>query len=105
MAAATGAARRRVVVTGAAGYIAGLMLPDLRPRYDLTLLDVRAVNRDGQPVDGVVESDLTAGDRDAYRAHFAGADAVVHAAFVHADIPGTGQGRARGQRRVDGFAE
>ena len=74
--------RRRVVVTGAAGYIAGLMLPALRRRYDLILLDVRDEDRERKPVPGVVVADLTDKDRDAYRAHFAGADAVVHAAFV-----------------------
>ena len=41
-------APRRVVVTGAAGYIAGLLLPGLRRRYELTLLDVR--NEDRQVV-------------------------------------------------------
>ncbi len=74
--------RRRVVVTGAAGYVAGLMLPRLRDRYDLVPLDVRGEDRDGNPVPGLVEVDLTGTDRGAYRAHFAGADAVVHCAFV-----------------------
>ena len=91
----SGAARRRVVITGAAGYVAGLMLPSLRPRYDLTLLDVRSEDRAGNPVAGVKAADLTAKDRDAYRAHFADADAVVHAAFVHSDAsaetPATGR--------------
>ena len=76
------AARPRVVITGAAGYIAGLMLPGLRKRYDLTLLDVRSVDREGGQVEGVVTADLTSRNRDAYRAHFTGADALVHAAFV-----------------------
>lgn len=75
-------ARRRVVVTGAAGYVAGLMLPDLRRRYDLVPLDVRGEDRDGNPVPELVVADLTGTDRDAYRTHFAGADAVVHCAFV-----------------------
>ena len=77
-----GAAPRRVVVTGAAGYVAGLMLPDLRRRYELTLLDVRREDRRGNAVAGVTAADLTDNNRDRYRAHFAGADAVVHAAFV-----------------------
>ena len=79
---AAAASPRRVVITGAAGYVAGLMLPDLRRRYDLTLLDVRRDNRGGAAVDGVTLADLTEKDRDRYRAHFAGADAVVHTAFV-----------------------
>ena len=97
-----GGARRRVVITGAAGYIAGLMLPGLRQRYDLTLLDVRGDDRSGNPVAGVVAADLTDRDRDAYRAHFAGADAVVHAAFVRpadrAETPVAGRSALPGGR-------
>ena len=75
-------ARRRVVVTGAAGKIAGQVLPALRQRYDLTLLDVRTTNRAGQDMPDVQVADLVDADRDAYRRHFAGADAVVHFGFV-----------------------
>ena len=32
--------RRKVLVTGAAGYVAAQMLPTLRERYDCTLIDV-----------------------------------------------------------------
>lgn len=84
----SGATRQRVVVTGAAGYVAGLMLPALRERYELVPLDVRGEDRGGNPVDGLVAADLTEQDRDAYRAHFAGADAVVHCAFVRPPDPG-----------------
>ena len=82
-----GDARRRVVVTGAAGYVAGLMLPGLRRRYDLVPLDVRGEDREGNPMPGLVAADLTGKDRDAYRGHFAGADAVVHCAFVKSPDP------------------
>ena len=77
--------RRKVVVTGASGMIAGLLLPALRERYDLTLLDVRATNRDGQKVEGVQVADLLQRDRDTYRHHFHGADAVVHCGFLRTD--------------------
>ena len=46
-------ARRKVVVVGAAGYIAGLLLPAFHERYDLTLLDIHSNDRDGNHVDGV----------------------------------------------------
>ena len=46
-------ARKHVVVTGAAGYIAGKVLPALSQRYDLTLLDARGTDRQGNPVEGV----------------------------------------------------
>lgn len=75
-------AKRTVLITGAAGYIASLILPVLRERYDLTLLDVRTTDRNGQPVPGVQIADLLNPDRDTYRAYFRGMDAVVHLGFV-----------------------
>ncbi len=80
-------AKPKVVVTGAAGYIAGRVLPELRERYDLTLLDVKTTNREGEEVEGVLIADLLDRDRDAYREHFHGADAVMHSGFTRADKP------------------
>ena len=72
----------KVVVTGAAGYLAGRMLPELRKRYDVTLLDIRSKKGSGEAVEGIVEVDLLERDRNAYRMYFAGADAVLHCGFV-----------------------
>ena len=77
-------AKKRVVVTGAAGYVAQRMLPELRERWDLVLLDVRPTTRDGKTVPGLVVADLTKPDRNEYRHHFKGADAVIHCGFVSA---------------------
>ena len=77
-------AKRKVVLIGASGYIASLLLPAFRERYDLTLLDVRAVDRDGKAVEGVQIADLTDRNRESYRHHFRGADAVVHLGFTRA---------------------
>jgi UDP-glucose 4-epimerase len=77
-------AKKRVVVTGAAGYVAQRMLPALRERWDLVLLDVRPTTRDGKTVPGLVVADLTKPDRNEYRQHFRGADAVIHCGFVSA---------------------
>lgn len=77
--------RRKVVVTGASGYIASLLLPAFRERYDLTLLDIRSVDGEGKKVEGVEIADLTQRDRDSYRHHFSGADAVVHLGFTRAE--------------------
>ena len=74
-------ARLKVVVTGAAGYIASQLLPAFRERYDLVLLDNREHTRDGALVEGVSLTDLRVPDRDTYRRFFEGADAVVHLAF------------------------
>lgn len=74
-------AKKKVVLTGASGYVAGRMLPALRERYDLILLDVKTTDREGEAVEGVQIVDLENPDRDGYRAHFQGADAVVHSGF------------------------
>ena len=74
--------KRKVVVTGAAGRMAGLILDDLRERYDLTMLDIRTANRDGVEINGIQIVDLLNEDRSAYRQHFRGADVVCHFGFV-----------------------
>lgn len=74
--------KRRVVVTGAAGRMAGLILADLRARYDVLPLDVRTHNDQGEAVEGVQIVDLLNTDRTACRAYFRGADTVVHFGFV-----------------------
>ncbi len=73
--------RKKVVVTGASGTIAGVLLPALRQRYHLTLLDTRTTDRAGNDVEGLQIADLMNKDRDSYRHFFAGADAVVHCAY------------------------
>lgn len=73
--------RRKVLVTGASGYIAGRMLPVLRERYDLVLLDVKTTNRAGEEVEGIQLADLTDPDRDKYGEYFRGIDSVVHCGF------------------------
>jgi hypothetical protein len=77
-------AKRRVVLTGAAGYVAQRMFAALDERWDVVPIDVRATTRDGKPVPRLVVSDLTQPDRGAYRAHFRGADAVIHCGVVRA---------------------
>lgn len=71
----------KVVVTGASGTIAAVLLPALRDRYDLTLLDTRATDKHGNEVEGVQIVNLLDKNRDRYRQHFNGADAVVHCAY------------------------
>lgn len=77
-------AKRRVVVTGATGYVAQRMWKELNERWDVVGIDVRETTRDGAKVPGVIVSDLTRPDRDLYRAHFEGAEAVIHCGFVSA---------------------
>ena len=65
-------AKMRVLVTGAAGYIASQMLPTFRERYDLVLVDVTDTDRDGNSVEGVVKANLIDPDRSGYEALFQG---------------------------------
>lgn len=74
--------RKRVVLTGATGYIAGQMLPELRERYDLTLIDVRDENRDGTKVPDVEILDVLTADRADLERLFSGADAIIHIGYI-----------------------
>ena len=81
-------AKKHVLITGAAGYVASRMLPSFRERYDLTLLDStvepspdRAHTGSG-PVADVQVADLLDPDRSKYSHHFEGVDTVVHLAYI-----------------------
>ena len=76
--------KKRVVVTGASGYIIQRMWSELAERYEIVALDNRETTSDGKEVPGIRVCDLTQPDRDLYREHFRGADAVIHSAFVSA---------------------
>jgi len=77
-------AKRRVVLTGAAGYVAQRMFAELAERWDLVPIDVVPTRRDGRAVPGLVVADLTVRDRNQYRQYFRGADAVIHCGYVRA---------------------
>ena len=77
----------KVVITGACGIIMTRVLHELRKRYDLTLLDIRKTNPQGEQVEGVTIADLLDRNRDSYREHFRDAFAVIHSGFVRTDKP------------------
>jgi len=77
--------KRKVLVTGASGKVAGQVLPALYERYDVTVTDIRSTNRQGEEVPNIQIADLTDENRDAYRHLFTGQDIVVHFGFMHAD--------------------
>jgi NAD+ dependent glucose-6-phosphate dehydrogenase len=74
-------AKKRVLLTGAAGYVAGQMLPTLRARYDLVLVDVTRKTRRGEELADVTAVDLIDPDRSRYAKLFEGVDAVVHLGY------------------------
>ena len=72
--------KRKVLITGATGYVSGRMLDDLRATYDVVPLDVSDRNREGLNVAGVRVVDLIDPDRSQYERHFQGVDTVIHLA-------------------------
>ena len=76
--------KRRVVLTGAGGYIAQRMFRELSERWDVVPIDIKTTTRDGTTIPGIVVADLSRSDRDEYRQHFRGADAVVHCTYLRA---------------------
>jgi hypothetical protein len=91
-------ASQTVLLTGATGYIAGQLLPAFRERYDLRLIDVRAEDREGRPVEGVAVADLLGADPEVLRPYFVGADTVVHCGY-HRPAGDDPQSRYDGERR------
>src|SRR2546428_8531292 len=87
-----------VLVTGATGYIAGLLLPALRERYDVRLTDTRTTDRDGNPVDGVAVADLLGATTAELATLVAGVDVIVHCAY-HRPAGDDNQSRYDGERR------
>ena len=75
------AARLKVLVTGATGYVASQLLPAFRARYDLVLLDVRTTDARGQTVEGAQLADLLEGESADLGRYFQGVDAVVHLGY------------------------
>lgn len=74
--------KKTVLITGATGYIVSQFLDAFRTRYNLRLLDTRATNREGEPVEGVEVVDLLAAEMDDLTPYFEGVDTVVHSAYV-----------------------
>lgn len=72
--------KKRVLITGATGYLSHLLLDRFEERYELVLIDCQAssVHRN---IDGVHVVDLMDRNVDNYRHLFRGVDTVIHNAF------------------------
>ena len=93
-----GQQRRRVLLTGATGYIAGQLLPAFRERYDLRLIDLREVDASGNDVAGVEVFDLLSEEDSTLEPLFSDVDVVVHCGHLkpEGDDP---EALYRGERR------
>ena len=72
---------RKVLLTGATGYVASQLLPIFREQYDMTLVDVKDTDREGREVANIAVSDLSVPDLGVYAHLFQGQDSVVHLAY------------------------
>ena len=73
--------KKRLLMTGAAGYVADQLLSRFREKYELVLLDTSTKNRRGEEVEGVNMIDLIDEDRTRYAHFFEEVDAVIHLAY------------------------
>lgn len=76
-----------VLLTGASGTIAGRLLPALRSRYDLRLVDVTSTSRDGTPVEGMEVFDVLAANIEELVELCTGVDTIVHTGYARSDEP------------------
>jgi hypothetical protein len=74
--------RRTILLTGATGYIAGQLLPALRERYDVRLVDVRDTDRDGNAIEGVEVLDVLTADQADLERLFESVDTIVHCGYI-----------------------
>lgn len=74
-------ANRKVLLTGASGYIASQMLTAFQDQYEMVLVDVKDSDREGRKVPGVAITDLGDPDLSKYSHHFQDVDTVVHLGY------------------------
>ena len=72
---------RKVLLTGASGYIASQILPAFQDQYDMALIDLNDSDREGRKVSGVAIADLGDPDLTKYARYFQGVDTVVHLGY------------------------
>lgn len=72
---------RRILMTGATGYVADQMLPTFKEKYETVLIDTSTENRRGEKVENVNVVDLIDPDTNSYKELFADVDAVIHLAY------------------------
>ncbi len=91
----------KVLITGASGYIASIMLPEFRERYMLTLVDAVDTDPENNPIPDIKTADLIDTDRSRYQHLFADQDAVVHLAYKRSSVGGV---YGTGTPQIDRFS-
>ena len=72
--------KRKVLITGGAGYLAGMLCEGLSDRFNFSLVDA-VEKRDGDPRPDVAVRDLIDPDVSKYEDVFEGVDTVIHLAY------------------------
>jgi len=73
--------KKKILITGATGYVASQMLAYMSENYETVLLDTCSENRSGQQVERINIVDLVDPDRSTYQPLFENVDAVIHLAY------------------------
>jgi nucleoside-diphosphate-sugar epimerase len=82
--------KRKILVTGATGYIASQVLPAFREKYELILLDAKEADPRGKKVPGLNIANLVDPDFEKYQGYFQGIDTAVHLGHHREPLEGGG---------------
>lgn len=93
--------KRKILITGASGYIASQLLPAFRGKYQLTLLDVKETDPKGNPAPGLKITNLANSDFEKYLEYFQGIDTVVHLGYFDS----AGERGVRRAKRMGGYQD
>ncbi len=80
--------KRKVLVTGASGYVASQMLEEFSEIYELVLADVTDTDRNGNQLEGIQVADFINTDRSQYQHLFEGVDTVIHLSYKRSSAGG-----------------
>ena len=73
--------KKKILITGATGYVASQILPYMFDNYETVLLDTRSCDRAGEKLEGINVVDLIDSDRSKYSHFFENVDGVIHLAY------------------------
>ena len=73
--------KKKILITGATGYVASQILPYMSDNYETVLLDTNCSDRAGEKQEGINVADLIDSDMSKYSHFFENVDGVIHLAY------------------------